>query len=313
MTPREGQKWPPLPLMRNEVVIEAGVDRNELTRRETEEAIRFIAEHRDRPFMLIISHAMPGSTQAPFASAAFRGKSRNGPWGDSVEELDWSAGEVLGAVRRLGLDDNTVVIWTSDNSAPRRARGGSNAPLSGFMNSPAEGGMRVPFLARWPRRIPAGTTTEEMASMMDLLPTFAWLAGATAPGPEVIDGKNIWPLLADAPQARTPYDAFYYYHYEQLQAVRSGPWKLFVPLERQRRGPSVAPQEGKSTVRLYNVVEDGAETRNLAAGNPEIVTRLMGLAERARRDIGDLDLPGRGERPAGYVFQPQFQTLPKTR
>jgi arylsulfatase A-like enzyme len=295
--------------MRDEVVIEAPVDRNELTRRETAEAIGFITENRERPFFLLLSHAMPGSTRAPFASAAFRGKSRNGPYGDAVEELDWSAGEILGALRRLGLDETTLVIWTSDNAAARRdPPQGTNAPLSGYMNSTADGGMRVPFLARWPGRIPAGTVSGELATMMDLLPTFAFLAGATPPGSDVIDGKNIWPLLAGDQTALTPHEAFFYYHYEQLQAVRSGPWKLFLPLERQR-GPGATVRTVNVPARLYNLLDDQAETRNVATGHPDVVARLLKLAEGARAEIGDLGLPGRGERPAGWVFQPQVQTL----
>ncbi|MSU48605.1 MAG: arylsulfatase [Opitutus sp.] len=312
MTPREGQKWPPLPLMRNEVVIEEGVDRNELTKRETAEAIRFITDHRARPFFLIISHAMPGSTRAPFSSAAFRGKSRNGPHGDSVEELDWSAGEVLGAVRRLGLDDTTLVIWTADNPATRRdPPQGSNAPLSGYMNSPAEGGMRVPCLVRWPGRVPAATVCDELSTMMDLLPTFAFLAGATPPGPAVIDGKNIWPLFSGAPGARTPHEAFFYYHFEQLQAVRSGQWKLFLPLKRQWTAPNAAQQKtGPTAARLYDVVADPGELRDVVAAHPEVVARLMAFAEKARLEIGDLDVRGRAERPAGWVSNPQYQRVP---
>lgn len=311
MTPREGEKWPPLPLMRNEVVIEAGVDRNELTQRETREAIRFMTENRAKPFFLIISHAMPGSTRAPFASAAFRGKSRNGPYGDSVEELDWSAGEVLAAVKRLGLEENTLVIWTSDNSATRRdPPQGSNAPLSGYMNSSAEGGMRVPCLVRWPGRVPAGTVCTELATMMDWLPTFAFLTGAQAPGPNVINGRNVWPLLAGTPGATSPHEAFYYYHFDQLQAVRAGPWKLFLPLERVRQNPAAAPRVVNSPARLYHVVDDPAESRDVAAAQPEVVARLLTLAEPARRSIGDLEQPGRDGRPAGWVFQPQYQVLP---
>lgn len=309
MTPREGQNWPPLPLMRNETVIEAGVDRDYLTQRETKEAIAFIEEHKDRPFFLLISHAMPGSTTTSFASPAFKGKSRNETYGDAVEELDWSAGEVLGAVRRLGLDDRTLVIWTADNSAAPRSRG-SNAPFSGYMNSPSEGGMRVPFLARWPGRIPAGSVCTEFASMMDLLPTFAGLAGVKAPGPDVIDGRDVWPLLAGAPGARTPHEAFYFYHYDQLQAVRSGPWKLFPPLERQRFGPAAEPRVVNSAARLFNVVDDPAEKRDLAAANPDVVARLTRLAEQGRTEIGDLGRRGRGDRPAGFVLFPEQQVLP---
>jgi arylsulfatase A-like enzyme len=297
--------------MRNEVVIEAGVDRNNLTQRETTEAIRFITENRERPFFLLISHAMPGSTKAPFSSDRFRGRSRNGPYGDSVEELDWSAGEVLKTLERYGLNENTLVIWTSDNSATRRnPPQGSNAPLSGYMNSPSEGGMRVPFLARWKGKIPAGTVCGEMATMMDLLPTFASLAGTESPDGTTINGKNIWPLLSGVDKATSPHDAFYYYHYDQLQAVRSGPWKLYVPLEFQRLNAATAPKLVRSPARLYNVVEDAGEVRNVAEQNPDIVTRLARLAESAVEEIGDLDRPGRGERPAGWVFHPQMQRLP---
>lgn len=309
MTPREGRDWPPLPLMRGETVVESGPDRNELTRRETEEAIRFITDNRARPFFLIISHAMPGSTHAPFSSAAFRGKSANGPHGDSVEELDWSAGEILAAVKKLGLDDNTLVIWTADNSATKRSPyGGSNAPLSGYMNSPAEGGFRVPFLARLPGRIPANTTCDEMATMMDLLPTFARLASAKAPGTDVIDGRDIWPLFAGTPGARTPHEAFYYYHYEQLQAVRSGPWKLFVALDRHRSNPVVV-REGLVPARLYDVVTDPAESKDVSAAHPDIVAQLTALAAKGRAYIGDTGLHGTAERPAGWVRDPVYQVL----
>ena len=310
MTPREGQPWPPLPLMRGEQVIEAGPDRNELTRRETAEAIRFIQARRAQPFFLIVSHAMPGSTPAPFSSAAFRGKSRNGPHGDAVEELDWAAGEILAALRRLGLERDTLVIWTADNSAVRRnPPQGSNAPFSGYMNSTAEGGFRVPFLARWPARIPAGTTCTELATMMDLLPTFASLAGAATSVPTTIDGRDIWPLFAGAPGARTPHEAFYYYHFDQLQAVRSGPWKLFLPLDRVRASPAQPPREVPVAARLYDIVADPREANNVAAAQPEIVARLSALAAAGRAHIGDLDLQGRGARPAGWVHQPQYQVL----
>ncbi len=308
MTPREGVSWPPLPLMRNETVIEAGVDRNELTQRETSEAIRFISENRERPFFLLISHAMPGSTRAPFSSEAFRGRSQNGPYGDSVEELDWSAGEILKSVQLFGLSEKTLVVWTSDNSAAQRdPPQGSNAPLSGYMNSPSEGGMRVPFLTRWPGRVPAGTVCDEMATMMDLMPTFASLANAETPDDKTIDGKNIWPLISGVEKATTPHEAFYYYHFDQLQAVRSGRWKLYLPLENKRLNSSTAPKRVDSAARLFDVVEDSGETRDVAEMHPDIIARLLKLAEPARLEIGDLDLPGRGERPAGWVFNPQMQ------
>jgi len=326
MTPREGQIWPDLPLMRNETVIEAPVDRNELTRREAEDAIRFITENRERPFFLYLPHAMPGSTRAPFASAAFRGKSRNGPWGDSVEELDWAAGQILDAVRRLGLEKNTFVLWTNDNGAPRREPvQGSNQPLGGWGYTTAEGGMRVPGIAWWPGTIPAGTVCAELITLMDVLPTFATLAGGRLP-PHPIDGRDIWPLLTGRPGARSPHEAFYYYQVDQLQAVRSGPWKLYLPLPARRNvagkaapaksAPAKqAPAKADSRpqpARLYDVVQDAQESRDVIAQHPDVVTALTKLADAARADLGDVDRPGRGQRAAGWVSDPQPVRLGRT-
>lgn len=308
MTPREGQVWPDLPLMRDETVIEAPVDRNKLTRLEAEEAIRFMTENRDRPFFLYVPHAMPGSTRAPFASEAFRGKSRNGAWGDSVEELDWAAGEILDALKRLGLEENTFVIWTSDNGAPRRTPvQGTNLPLAGWGYSTAEGGMRVPAIVRWPGTVPAGAVCDELGTLMDLLPTFAHLAGARLPD-QTLDGRNIWPLLSGQPGARTPHEAFYYYHADQLQAVRSGQWKLYLPLTELRRGFG-APAEADEPARLFDVTKDPGEVRDLSARHPRVVASLMKLAEAARQDIGDLGRHGHGQRAAGWVSDPEPQVL----
>jgi arylsulfatase A len=175
MTETEDGRRPPLPLMQNERVIEAPPDRNLLTQRYTERVIEFITENRDRPFFVYMPQAMPGSTAAPFASERFRGKSANGPWGDSVEELDWSTGEILAALKRLDLDQRTLVVWTSDNGAPRRnPPQGSNLPLAGWGYTTAEGGQRVPCIVRWPGKIPAGTVSDELCTTMDLLPTFAY-------------------------------------------------------------------------------------------------------------------------------------------
>jgi len=312
MTQREGQPWPPLPLMRNEVVIDAPVDRNGLTQLETREAIRFISENKDRPFFLLISHAMPGSTRAPFASDAFRGKSKNGPWGDSVEELDWSAGEIMATVKRLGLDESTLMVWTSDNGAPRRQPvQGSNLPLGGWGYTTAEGGMRVPAIARWPGRIRAGSVCEELTLTMDLMPTFAALAGARMPQDRIIDGKDIGPLLFGDPGTPSPHEAFYYYQMDQLHAVRSGVWKLFLPLPRRHNGGAAQPPVPvNEPARLYNVQADPGETANVAGTNPGIVQRLLAFAERAREDLGDLNRHGSGQRPAGWVADPQPVVVP---
>ncbi|MEO8498744.1 MAG: sulfatase [Planctomycetota bacterium] len=308
MTPREGQNWPDLPLMRDETVIEAPVDRDLLTKRYTEAAVAFIEQNRERPFFLYLPHAMPGSTPHPFASEAFRGQSANGPYGDSVEEIDWSTGEILGAIKRLGIDENTLVIWTSDNGAPRRdPPQGSNAPLSGWGYTTMEGGMRVPCVARWPGKIPAGKSCDELSTLMDLLPTFAKLAGGEAPTDHKIDGHDIWPLLAGTPDANTPYVAFYYYHMDQLQAVRDNRWKLHLSLAEKRT--NLRDATAASDARLYDMASDFGETTNVAAANPDIVRRLKGLTELARQDLGDRDRPGPNERPVGRVASPVPQLL----
>ena len=298
----------PLPLMENEKVIEAPADRNLLTRRYTEKTIEFIKANKDKPFFVYLPHAMPGSTGAPFASKRFRGKSANGPWGDSVEELDWSTGEILAALKRLGLDDRTLVIWTNDNGAPRRnPLQGSNLPLAGWGYTTAEGGMRVPCVMRWPGKIPAGTMSSEVCTTMDLLPTFAHLAGAEPPQDRILDGHDIWPLMSGQPGARSPYEAFYYYYLEQLQAVRSGRWKLYLPLANKWRTFRGDTQE--SPARLYDLVADLGETTNLVDKHPDVVERLIGLTEKAREDLGDIGRPGRNQRPAGIVSDPTPRVL----
>jgi arylsulfatase A-like enzyme len=211
-----GRHWPPLPLMEDEQVIEAPVDRNDLTQRYTARALEFIEQHRNEPFFLYLPHAMPGSTSSPFASAAFKGKSNNGPWGDSIEELDWSAGQILDKVVELKLDQNTLVIWNSDNGAPLAADiaspgRGSNRPLFGRGYTTAEGAFRMPMIAWWPGRIPANSVCEELATTMDLLPTFAQLAGTTPPQDRIIDGHDIRPLLFGTEGTSSPYAAFYYW------------------------------------------------------------------------------------------------------
>ncbi len=304
MTPRPSQNWPPLPLMKDERVVEAPADRNTLTRRYTEASIEFIRQNRDRPFFLYLPHAMPGSTQHPFASKRFRGKSANGPWGDSVEEIDWSTGEILKALKELELDSKTLVLWTSDNGAPRRnPPQGINTPLGGWGYTTREGGMRVPCVVRWPGKIPAGSVSHELCTTMDLLPTFAALARTTVPQERIIDGKDIWPLLSGEAGATSPHEAFYYYQRGQLQAVRSGKWKLQLP--RPAKGKRNPAQE----LALFDVRADAAESVNLAKSHPEIARKLQGLAEQARVDLGDDDRPGRNQRPAGHEPNPQPRVL----
>ncbi|MEQ1850677.1 MAG: sulfatase [Chthoniobacteraceae bacterium] len=297
--------WPELPLMRGEKVIEAPPDRDHLVKRTTGEVIAFMERNRERPFFAYVPHTMPGSTTHPFSSPAFRGKSSNGDYGDSVEELDWSTGEILAALKRLGLDNDTLVIWTSDNGAARRTPPqGSCTPYRGFGYDTSEGAMRMPCVMRWPGKIPAGKVQDELCSTMDLLPTFARLADAPLPE-KPIDGHDIRPLLLGTPGAKSPWDdeGFCYYRMEQLQAVRAGPWKLYLPLEKKytalNRKTAPAPLE------LFDVRHDVHEDREVSAQHPEVVKMLLSLAGRAREEIGDMDRPGKGERPAGHVENPK--------
>ncbi len=322
MTGGKQEGWPPLPLMENEKVIEAPVVRDGLTKRYTERAVKYIEENTrsagsgqaSRPFFLYLPQAMPGSTPEPFASEAFRGKSANGPWGDSVEELDWSTGQILDAVEAAGIAERTLVIWTSDNGAPIKSATdisrGSNRPLFGRGYTTAEGGFRVPMIAWWPGTIPAGAVNAEMCATMDLLPTVAALAGGKAPGDRIIDGKDIRPLLLGEVGATSPHEAYYYYHRNQLQAVRSGPWKLFVPLENVARHPRAKnAKETTIPAMLFNVVEDIGTEKDVAAGHPDVVARLMAYAEAAREDLGDTGRPGKGVRPAGRFENPTARVL----
>jgi len=292
--------WPELPLMRGDKVIEAPPDRDYLVKRTTEEVISFLERHQDRPFFAYIPQTMPGSTKHPFSSPAFRGKSKNGDYGDSVEELDWSTGEIMAALKRLGLDERTLVVWTSDNGAINRTPSqGSCAPYRGFGYDTSEGAMRMPCVMRWPGKIPAGKTNDELCSTMDLLPTFAALAGASLPK-KAIDGHDIRPLLLGESGAKSPWDAvgLGYYRREQLQAVRAGDWKLYLPLEAKLislSGSKTAPAKAE----LFDVRHDVHEDREASAANPEIVARLTGLAEKIRRDVET------GKRPAGLVENPK--------
>jgi arylsulfatase A-like enzyme len=297
--------WPELPLMRGERVIEAPADRDLLVKRCTEEAIAFIERNKDRPFFVYLPHTMPGSTQHPFSSADFRGRSKNGDYGDAVEELDWSTGQIMGALARLRLDENTLVIWTSDNGAvARNPPQGSNAPYKGPAYDTSEGAMRMPCVMRWPGQVPAGRTCDELLTTMDLLPTLARFAGAELP-PKTIDGHDVRPLLLGDAGAKSPWDerGFCYYRMEQLQAVRAGPWKLYLPLAAKliSNNRKTAPAK----LELYDVRNDVGELREVSADHPDIVQRLLALADRTRRDIGDGDQTGPGQRPAAIVSNPQ--------
>ena len=288
------RKEVPLPLVRNETVIEVPVKQETITQRYTEEAVRFITTNKKRPFFLYLPHT---AVHLPlFPGKSFHGKSQNGRYGDWVEEVDASMGTIFETLKSEGLDNNTLVLFTSDNGSQRK---GSNDPLRGKKGRTDEGGMRVPCVVRWPGKIPAGSSSGEITATIDLLPTFAGLAGTSAPSDRTIDGKDIWPILSGQPQARSPHEAFYYYQMDQLQAIRSGPWKLFVAMDAKKR--NWGKPEPAQPLKLFNLATDIHEDNNLATAKPDVVKRLLALAEKARRDLGDTGRPGVGQRKAGWV------------
>lgn len=300
MGTNQGPGRPPLPLLRNEKVIEAPADQNTLTRRYTDEVIAFMRDNRERPFFIYLPHTMPHNPV--HASDEFRDTSDNGRYGDCVEEIDWSAGQILAALKALDLDEKTLVVFTSDNGAASRW-GGGNGPLRGHKGSTWEGGMREPCIMRWPGTIPAGTECDELACTMDLLPTFARLAGTSAPTDRIIDGRDIRPLMTGRTGAKSPHKAFYYYQMDQLQAVRSGKWKLHLPLKPKKRNWGKPEPEGP--LLLFDLEADIGEQDNIADRRPRVVERLLALAEEAREDLGDTDRPGKNQRPAGFVENPK--------
>ncbi|MCC6421759.1 MAG: sulfatase [Gemmataceae bacterium] len=267
-----------VPLLRGEEVIEYPADQSTLTKRYTEEAARFIRANRDRPFFLYLPHTMP---HVPlFASKAYRGRTAT-LFGDVMEELDWSVGEVLRTVKDCGIDEKTLVIFTSDNGAHQ----GSAAPLRGRKATMYEGGVRVPCIMRWAGKIPQKRVCDEVAATIDMLPTLAKLAGGQAPADRPIDGKDIRPLLFGVAGAKTPHE--YYFLAHGGGAVRSGPWKFYPWPEGQGKKGKKAkqPAPGAPKVQLYDLTQDLSETTNLAERHPEVVARLAAAYERFLADL----------------------------
>jgi arylsulfatase A-like enzyme len=300
---RPHTSWPePLRLYEGDEVVEEGVDQTTLTKRYTEKAAAFLERHQDKPFFLYLPYAMPHWPW--FASQGFHGKSVKGPYGDAVEEVDWSAGEILAALRRLGLEENTLVIFTSDNGGSGRQGAGSNGTLRGFKGQTYEGGQREPFLARWPGKIPAGSLRTGLAAMVDLYPTLIGLAGGSSPSDRPMDGVDMWPMLSGAGPSRR--DTFHYWSHNwdsepQLAAIREGRWKLHFADKLEW------PQRTFEPTELYDLNADPSERFDLSKQHPEVVRRL---AEKAKRFHAGVELaemppahfpPGSPDRPPGGV------------
>ena len=291
--PQQKDFYPELPLIEGDTVIKRNPDQSQLTTWYAEHAVSFIERNRDKPFFLYVPHTMP---HVPlFVSDKLKGKTANGLYGDVIAELDWSVGQILDAVQRAKLDDVTLVIFASDNG-PWMSYGnhaGSPGPFRESKGTTFEGGVRVPFLARWPGHIPKGVVGDQPAMTIDLLPTLAKLAGAPVSTERIIDGRDIWPLLENRAGATTPHDAFYFYWGSELHAVRSGNWKLHLPHPYQSL--DVAANDGRPgkyvrkeiELSLFDLQKDPGETTNVATDNPAVVKKLQEYAERAREDLGD--------------------------
>ena len=293
----QGKARPPLPLMRDETVIQQQPDQTGITERYVEECVRFLRQDRDKPFFLYFAHMY---VHLPlYVPELFMRASRNGRYGAAVACIDWSVGVLMHELRELGLADNTLVLFTSDNGSRMSDGGGSNGVLRGTKGTTWDGGMRLPLIAWKPGLVPAGSEQTALAASMDLLPTLCNLAGASLPELP-IDGVDITALLRG--EEASPREHFHYYANSRLEAVRDERWKLHVHKSRHQNMEVVRE--------LYDLRADPGETRNCAAEEPEVVARLQGLLSSMRDELGDAvaNAPGRACRPVGLASNPDTLT-----
>ena len=283
--------YPPLPLMSDTAVVEKQPDQTMLTRRYVEHAIEMMRAAGSDPFFLYFAHM---HVHLPlYVEAGFHDGSRNGPYGAAVHAIDWATGALLDELDALGLTDDTIVIFTSDNGALARPGEGSNLPLRGRKGQTRDGGMRVPGIVRWPGQVPAGSTSDALTTALDLLPTLAtWCdADPTTRGP--IDGHDIGAVLTDG--ASSPRSTFAYFNQSHLEAIRDNRYKLrLVANDGQTRAP---------VTELYDLHTDIDERTDIARNHPEIVARLTSAADALRIELGDAMTGeiGRACRPVGLV------------
>lgn len=293
-------------LLRGTEMIEKEADMATLTQRYTDEALEFIEANQNGPFFVYIPHTMPHTKLA--ASKEFKGKSAGGLYGDVIEELDYNVGRVLDKVSELGLDENTYIIFTSDNGPwwIRKSHGGHAEPLRGAKTSCWEGGLRVPFIIRAPGKVPAGTESDAIAATIDLMPTLAKLAGTTAPNDRVIDGIDLSGLIHG--NADSLDRSYFYYQHNCLRSVRSGKWKLMLPHTEPEQGSIATKWKSHikkadsiriQSARLYDLGADISESNDVAGEHPEVVEELSKLAKWAQGDIGDHNVFGANARTFG--------------
>ncbi|MEM6318396.1 MAG: sulfatase [Bacteroidota bacterium] len=306
--------FPTLPLIENDKVIDSLVDNQDLiTTWYTERAVNFINKNKNQPFFLYVPHSMP---HVPlYVSDKFRGKSKAGLYGDVIEEIDWSVGEILKAIDSNGLRENTLVIFTSDNG-PWLSYGGHSGralPLREGKGTALEGGVRVPCVMRWPAKINPGTEVNQPAMTIDILPTVAQATGAKLPSRK-IDGADMTYLLEGKKDALPHHQAYYfYYKSNELHGILSsdGRWKLYLPHQYRSLNGRVGTNDGlpikyeqnQIGQELYDLTNDIEETQNVADQHPKIVEKLLQHAEMARAELGDklTDRVGKGVRPLGQI------------
>ncbi|SHJ57079.1 arylsulfatase [Arenibacter nanhaiticus] len=311
--PQQGPifNFDPLPLYENEKVIDTLTDQSDLTTQITERSVAFIKKQKDNPFFLYVAHPQP---HVPlYVSDKFKGKSKRGLYGDVIMEIDWSVGEILKTLKENNLEENTIVIFTSDNG-PWLAYGnhaGSALPFREGKGTAWEGGQREPFIMKYPNKIKGGSVIDSPVMAIDILPTIAEITGASLPSLP-IDGKSAWPLLSGASKESPQEAYFFYYRVNELFGVRYGPWKLYFPhtyrtMQGQPQGKDGLPGEYKmiemEEVELYNLVTDKSETKNVAEENPEVVQKIKQLANAMRHKLGDslIELEGTETRQPGKL------------
>jgi len=290
-------QWPPLPLMEGTELIECQPDQTSLTRRYVERATRFIDDHQDQPFFLYLAHMY---VHVPiYVEAHFHEQSRNGAYGAAVASIDWATAVIVDELERLGLSDDTIIVFTSDNGAlsPGPDGAGSNAPLRAAKGTTWEGGQRVPCLMRWPGQIAPGTRVTDMTSALDLLPTFATITGATVPDDRTLDGADICSLIGvDRSEVEQvdPDRSFFYISGANIEAIRVGKWKLHVRKQRDEM------------TELYDLTADIGESNDVSEQHPDIVSDLLARIEAGRADLGDqaMKIEGAGTREIGRVDDP---------